>query len=208
MFYCLQLEFEDASECRGWSLVVGRAAAKGKTVAEGNFTRSQRHTWDFRNSRAVAVSHTPGWRQQDASLTMPPSQLKRLKVSLRNEGIVGPQQSKKQKKRAATNGVATEKRAQRSVALQAIREQFNPFEVQAPSRGRDKFEVLNNRTLGGRVTKGIKGRPGVTKGYGEETVCNVASQSSAFALANTVFVYREGKPCSRKCNGGARSVAF
>ena len=104
------------------------------------------------------------------SAVMPSSQLKRLKASLRAEGIVGPQKSKKQKKNALTNGANKEQKAKRNVALQNIREAFNPFEVQAPSRGKDKFEVTNNRTVGGRVTKGVKGRPGVTKGLGEETV--------------------------------------
>ncbi|KAI9758807.1 MAG: translocation protein S66 [Chaenotheca gracillima] len=98
---------------------------------------------------------------------MPPSQLKRLKASLRAEGVTGPQQSKKQKKKNQTNGTANEKRAQRGSALQKIREQFNPFEVKEPSRGKDKFEVTR---LGqnGKVAKGVKGRPGVTKGLGEE----------------------------------------
>ncbi len=101
---------------------------------------------------------------------MPPSQLKRLKESLRAEGIVGPQQSKKQKRKDGSNGATADRRARKNVALQNIREHFNPFEVQAPSKDRAKFEVTNSRTVGGRVTKGVKGRPGVTKGFGEETV--------------------------------------
>lgn len=101
--------------------------------------------------------------------SMPPSQLKRLKASLREQGIVGPQQSKKQKKQNSKNGAIKDKRVQRNVALQGIRDQFNPFEVKAPVRG-NKFDVTNSKTIGGRVTKGVKGRPGVTKGLGEETV--------------------------------------
>ncbi len=101
---------------------------------------------------------------------MPPSQLKRLKASLREQGIVGPQQSKKQKRQNSKNGETKDKRVHRNVALQGIREQFNPFEVKAPARG-NKFDVTSNKTIGGRVTKGLKGRPGVTKGLGEETVC-------------------------------------
>ena len=100
---------------------------------------------------------------------MPPSQLKRLKISLREQGIVGPQNLKKQKKQAGKNGVSQDKRVQRNAALQGIREQFNPFEIKAPSRG-NKFEFTNNKTMGGRVTKGVVGRPGVTKGMGEENV--------------------------------------
>ncbi|KAI9866918.1 MAG: nucleolar complex protein 14, partial [Pleopsidium flavum] len=98
---------------------------------------------------------------------MPPSQLKRLKASLREQGIVGPQQSKKQKKQNTKNGAFRDKRVRRNAALQGIREQFNPFEVKAPARG-NKFDFTNGKTIGGRVTKGVKGRPGVTKGLGEE----------------------------------------
>lgn len=101
---------------------------------------------------------------------MPPSQLKRLKASLREQGIVGPQQSKKQKKQNAQNGVNKDKRVQRNVVLNGIREQFNPFEVKTSARG-PKFDITSNKTIGGRVTKSVKGRPGVTKGLGEENVC-------------------------------------
>ena len=100
---------------------------------------------------------------------MPPSQLKRLKTSLREQGVVGPQKSKKQKKTAGISGVAKEKRVQRSVALQNIREQFNPFEVKAPTK-RSKYEFANGGNSGTRAGKGVTGRPGVTKGLGEETV--------------------------------------
>lgn len=102
--------------------------------------------------------------------TMPPSQLKRLKSSLREQGIVGPQQSKKQKKQAGKNGASQDKRVQRNAALRGIREQFNPFEVKAPNRG-NKFEFTNSKTVSGGVAKGVTGRPGVTKGLGEENVC-------------------------------------
>ncbi|KAA6416325.1 MAG: Nop14-like family [Lasallia pustulata] len=98
---------------------------------------------------------------------MPPSQLKRLKSSLREQGIVGPQQSKKQKKQVGKNGASPDKRVQRNAALQEIREQFNPFEVKAPSRG-NKYEFTNSKSSNGGVAKGVAGRPGVTKGLGEE----------------------------------------
>jgi nucleolar protein 14 len=100
---------------------------------------------------------------------MPPSQLKRLKASLRDQGIVGPQQSKKQRKQNAQNGVNKEKRVHRTAALAGIREQFNPFEVKTSARG-PKFEVTSNKTLSGRVSKSVKARPGVKKGLGEENV--------------------------------------
>ncbi|KAI9845857.1 MAG: nucleolar complex protein 14 [Sclerophora amabilis] len=99
---------------------------------------------------------------------MPPSQLKKLKASLRAEGVGGPQLSKKQKRKNNANGTASETRAQRNSALQRIREQFNPFEVKEPSRGREKFEVTRNASNGAKAAKRVKGRPGVTKGLGEE----------------------------------------
>ena len=101
--------------------------------------------------------------------SMPPSQLKRLKTSLREQGVVGPQKSKKQKKQASKNGALRDSRVQRNAALQGIREQFNPFEVKAPFRS--KYEFASSRTVGERVVKGISTRPGTTKGLGEENVC-------------------------------------
>ena len=52
------------------------------------------------------------------------SQLKRLKASLHKEGLIGPQKSKKDKKRDSKSGV---KRMDKRAALEGIREQFNPF---------------------------------------------------------------------------------
>lgn len=99
---------------------------------------------------------------------MAPSQLKRLKSSLRENGIVGPQKSKKQKRQATKNGSFEAGRVQRNTALQHIRERFNPFEIKGPTR--DKYDFTSNKTLGGRVAKGVVGRPGVTRGLGEEKV--------------------------------------
>lgn len=99
---------------------------------------------------------------------MPPSQLKRLKTLLRDQGVVGSQKSKKQKKQASKNGALRDSRIQKKTALQGIREQFNPFEIKAPSK--TKYEFASNKTLGGRVGKGAVSRPGVTKGLGEENV--------------------------------------
>lgn len=90
---------------------------------------------------------------------MPPSQLKQLKASLREHGLVGPQKSKKQKKAASKDGG---KRLQRNAALEGIRERFNPFEIKTPARPA-KFEVTSNKP-----SKSGPGRPGVTKGLGEE----------------------------------------
>lgn len=99
---------------------------------------------------------------------MPPSQLKRLKTSLRDKGVVGQQKSKKQNRQASKNGSAREGRIQRNTALQSIREQFNPFDVRAPVRV--KHEVTDSRTVRGTIANGIVGRPGITKSLGEEKV--------------------------------------
>ena len=99
---------------------------------------------------------------------MPPSQLKRLKTSLREQGVVGPQRSKKQKKQDSKSGASNATRFKRNTALQGIREQFNPFEVKTPSRS--KYEITSNRAVEGRIGKGTVSRPGVTKGLGEENV--------------------------------------
>lgn len=104
---------------------------------------------------------------------MPPSQLKRLKASLREQGITGPQQSKKQKKQNAQNGGKQEKRVHRTQALNGIREQFNPFEVKTSARG-PKFEVTSNKTLSGRIGKS---RPSVKRSQAEE---NVGSQCTIY----------------------------
>jgi nucleolar protein 14 len=93
---------------------------------------------------------------------MPPSQLKRLKTSLREQGITGPQKSKKQKKSQNKNA---DHRAQQAAALTNIRETFNPFEFKALARPK-KFEYTTNRP---QDAKKILGRPGVTKSLGEET---------------------------------------
>jgi nucleolar protein 14 len=97
---------------------------------------------------------------------MPPSQLKRLKASLREHGITGPQKSKKQKKQAAKSG----QRIQRDVALTSIRESFNPFEVKAATRP-NKMDVTTAKTMNGSGKSGVQvlGRPAVTKSMGEET---------------------------------------
>ncbi|GAB1310918.1 nucleolar complex protein 14 [Madurella fahalii] len=96
------------------------------------------------------------------------SQLKRLKASLREQGIIGPQQSKKQKRQNAHDQKArNDKRLQRSEALAGIREQFNPFQFKTNARG-PKFEVTTNKPASDKAAMGIKGRPGLAKAVGEE----------------------------------------
>jgi nucleolar protein 14 len=94
---------------------------------------------------------------------MPPSQLKRLKASLREQGITGPQRSKKQRKK----GLSTEQKIRRNAALDTIRDGLNPFEVKFLSRP-PKNAIINPKAINGRLT--TLGRPGVSKSLGEERV--------------------------------------
>ena len=94
---------------------------------------------------------------------MPPSQLKRLKASLRDQGITGPQKSKKQKKAQPKNA---DQAAKKAAALASIRESFNPFEFKHLSRPK-KHEYVSNNPQDAKAK--ILGRPGVTKSQGEET---------------------------------------
>ena len=99
---------------------------------------------------------------------MPPSQLKQLKASLRDSGVIRQQQSKKQRRNDEKDGgaKALQSRIQRNAALAKIREQFNPFEIKAPARAA-KFDVT---TRDGSSKAGNYARPGVTKSLGEERV--------------------------------------
>jgi nucleolar protein 14 len=107
------------------------------------------------------------------------SQLKRLKASLREQGIIGPQQSKKQKRKNAEEQRARpDKRLQRGEALASIREQFNPFQFKTNARG-PKFEVTTNKPAGDRAAMGIKGRPGLAKAVGEERVRSILHEMSS-----------------------------
>ena len=99
-------------------------------------------------------------------LNMPPSQLKKLKASLRESGVVGQQKSKKQKRQAYKNGTPKDGRVQKNAALQSIRQQFNPFEFKPV--GYSKHEVTSSATVGGRTGKTSMAKPGITKGLGEE----------------------------------------
>jgi nucleolar protein 14 len=100
---------------------------------------------------------------------MPPSQLKRLKASLREQGILGPQQSKKQQKQKAQNGASKDKRVPRSEALDTIRDQFNPFEYKWSKAPR--FEATSIKNPGGKEGKGaVVGRPSARKSLDAERV--------------------------------------
>ncbi|CAI6284009.1 unnamed protein product [Periconia digitata] len=95
---------------------------------------------------------------------MPPSQLKRLKASLREQGLTGPQQSKKQKKSNAKNNA--DQHAKKAAALASIRETFNPFEFKHLARPK-KHDYVTNQPQDAKTK--VLGRPGVTKSQGEET---------------------------------------
>src|SRR5271155_2185052 len=91
---------------------------------------------------------------------MAPSQLKQLKASLHDHGVLGPRKSRKIRKQTSKDA---DKRLQRRAALEGIRVRFNPFEVKQSAR-KDKFDVTSNKP----VKKIGPSRPGVTKGLGEE----------------------------------------
>ncbi|KAM7219145.1 putative nucleolar complex protein 14 [Rhypophila decipiens] len=92
------------------------------------------------------------------------SQLKRFKNSLAEQGIIGPQKSKKQRDKLAQD---KNKRVKKHEALEQIREQFNPFQFKTHARGR-KFDVTTSKPATGLAAMGIAGRPGVAKSVGEE----------------------------------------
>ncbi|EHK98095.1 putative nucleolar complex protein 14 [Glarea lozoyensis 74030] len=71
--------------------------------------------------------------------------------------------SKKQRKQNAQNGGNKEKRVGKKVALDGIREQFNPFEFKMSGKA-PKFEVTTNQN---KSTATVR-RPGVAKGLAEE----------------------------------------
>lgn len=102
------------------------------------------------------------------------SQLKRLKAALREQGVIGPQQSKKQKKQKA-QGQNPSKRLEKAAALDNIRTQFNPFDFKHNVRG-PKFEVTTNKPPTGNAAKGIHGRPSEAKTLGEERVGSSAME--------------------------------
>lgn len=97
---------------------------------------------------------------------MPGSQLKRLKASLKQAGVIGqPQRSKKAKirERQGRNGTTnSDSRVTKEAALQSIREEFNPFEIKTT---KEKHAIS-----GGRKIKGITGKPGLSKQVGEDLV--------------------------------------
>lgn len=96
---------------------------------------------------------------------MPPSQLKKLKASLREKGITGPPQKKRKKNQRTQDG---DGRARRHEVLSEIRETFNPFETKSLARPK-KFDVTTRQTNGANG-KTVVGRPGLSKRMGEDAV--------------------------------------
>ena len=97
---------------------------------------------------------------------MPPSQLRKLKSSLRETGVLGPQKSKKQKKQLSKNGGARDGQMRRSAALANIREQSNPFDIRAPARLK-KNAVISRQGTEGTANSRVTARPGLAKALGE-----------------------------------------
>ncbi|TGZ83206.1 Nop14-like protein [Ascodesmis nigricans] len=88
---------------------------------------------------------------------MAKSQLKRLKESLRSAGVTGQQKPKKAKNRRQQS---SDSRVDKNVALQSIREEFNPFEIKTT---KEKFGIIGQKKV-----KGKEGRPGLSKQIGED----------------------------------------
>lgn len=132
---------------------------------------------------------------------MPPSQLKRLKASLREQGITGPQKSKKEKKRA---GKDVAKRAQRNQALESIRDSFNPFEIKAKTRP-EKFQSTTLHKKNAKEGMVSVARPGVTKSLGEETVGTTLG-ISGLDVSLTDDYNRGGRCCFPNCRSEIRLV--
>lgn len=132
---------------------------------------------------------------------MPPSQLKRLKTSLREQGITGPQKSKKQKKQASRDGAFRDIRIHRNIALEGIREQFNPFEIRHLARP-SKHDVTSSKIVAGKDANGAVTKPGTTKGFGEEQVrlCPLELYEEMLTRDSRSVV----RPCSRRCKGERR----
>lgn len=125
---------------------------------------------------------------------MPPSQLKQLKSSLRDSGVLGPQQSKKQKRQNAKTGANVHQREQRNAALQAIRDRFNPFEIKTPAK-RIKFDAT---TRDGTRSELARVRPGVTKSLGEEKVRFCCSSYKMNSLLTAFPLFRDVLPFCKK----------
>ena len=132
---------------------------------------------------------------------MPASQLKRLKASLRDQGITGPRKSRKQKNKKNASGDNVDERARRSAALTQIRDDFNPFEFKHQTR--PKKQTIVSAQSGNAKT--VVGRPGVTKSHGEELV---PTPCLSTCEAGCLLDFSAEGPCCPSCKDGKKSVAL
>lgn len=95
---------------------------------------------------------------------MPPSQLKALKASLHEKGILGQQRSKKKHRQAGRRAPSKDDHARRASALQFLREQFNPFEVKQKKQSKHAFFNGDADSIA---------RPGLSKAVGEDRVSHL-----------------------------------
>lgn len=97
---------------------------------------------------------------------MAKSALYRLKSSLKEAGAIGPNSraslSKKDRKKGRPTAASAKNDLNKKLAH--IKEAMNPFEMKVT---RQKYDIL------GRKTKGIEGKPTLSKQVGEENVCHL-----------------------------------
>lgn len=95
---------------------------------------------------------------------MAKSALYRLKSSLKEAGAIGPNSraslSKKDRKKGRPTAASAKNDLNKKLAH--IKEAMNPFEMKVT---RQKFDIH------GRKTKGVEGKPTLSKQVGEENVC-------------------------------------
>ncbi len=94
---------------------------------------------------------------------MAKSALYRLKSSLKEAGAIGPNSRASLSKKDRKKGRPTAASAKNDLSkkLAHIQESMNPFEMKVT---RQKYDIL------GRKTKGIEGKPTLSKQVGEENV--------------------------------------
>lgn len=110
---------------------------------------------------------------------MAKSALHRLKSSLKEAGAIGPNSraslSKKDRKKGRPTAASAKNDLNKKLAH--IKEAMNPFEMKVT---RQKYDIL------GRKTKGVEGKPTLSKQVGEENVCHFlffGCHFSSFPLA-------------------------
>jgi nucleolar protein 14 len=104
---------------------------------------------------------------------MAKSALYRLKSSLKEAGAIGPNSraslSKKDRKKGRPTAASAKNDLNKKLAH--IKEAMNPFEMKVT---RQKYDIL------GRKTKGVDGKPTLSKQVGEENVTSIFHFSTIF----------------------------